>query len=58
MERAIELGITKAVFEPHFTQPGRTVFSGEIKKRLIHQGSQDCSGPLVALLGPLVGADL
>lgn len=47
-----ELGIRRAVFGLQFTGPDRTMFTGEIKKRLIQQGLQ---GTLVALLKLAVG---
>lgn len=33
-----ELGIREAVFEPQFTGPDTTVFTEELKERLIQQG--------------------
>jgi hypothetical protein len=39
-------------------QHDRTVFMGELKKKLFLQGSQDWYGVSVVWLGPIVGCDL
>lgn len=48
-----ELGIKEVVFEPHLTGQDRTLFTEELKKKLIQQRPQCSYGTLVALLSPL-----
>lgn len=53
-----ELEIRRAVFEPQFPRPDRTLFTEELKNRLILQGPPGWNGALAALPSPLVGQDL
>lgn len=46
------------MFEPQFPRPDRTLFTEELKNRLILQGPSGWNGALAALPSPLVGQDL
>lgn len=50
--------IRRAVFEPQFLRPDRTLFTEELKNRLILQGPPGWNGALAALPSPLVGQGL
>lgn len=52
-----ELEIRRPVFEPQFPGPDRTLFTEELKNRLILQGPPGWNGALAALPSPLVGQD-